>query len=494
MKKSLIAGSMLLSAQLLAGPMTIELKDQGRTLMDEGLILHEKFASFIETNRCELGLQKGCKGALKSQNISLLKSYSLALYNWKEKALEYSKNLDIEQDINKKDVRFRLLSSNDSEETMESLRLQTAVKTLVYDEAIFFSDVINQSSKLTTILQYDTEEKGLLKKTFSFLRNNKDWKKLKSAHQLFEQESEHQLLVDPTDEEKILNEFIAKSNFRKVMDDQYKIENDINSMFGRAQGIRIFDKISYVASKIFGNTAGLVQTRNGKLHNLIGTSKLDEIKSSLLPLDIMFEKTPYRLTDKFIPGYFGHVAIWAGNESQLSHLMVDYNGSRIPLLNHPNVVPHLQKIAEGKMIIEALRNPGVTMNNIEHFMDIDDFLVLRNENMTEDQKAEYLLRAFTQVGKKYDFNFNIETEKEIVCSELISMVFYDQSWPTSLSLKRNTINPDQVAWKAYDDCYKPVYLYKKGREVTENLREEVHTILTSGDGIPYTLQNNNNCR
>ena len=39
---------------------------------------------------------------------------------------------------------------------------------------------------------------------------------------------------------------------------------------------------------------------------------LQEVKQELRPFDILFEKTPFRLTDKFIPGHFGHVAIYIG--------------------------------------------------------------------------------------------------------------------------------------------------------------------------------------
>ena len=30
--------------------------------------------------------------------------------------------------------------------------------------------------------------------------------------------------------------------------------------------------------------------------------------------DILLEKTPFRLTDKLIPGYWGHAAVWIGGE------------------------------------------------------------------------------------------------------------------------------------------------------------------------------------
>ena len=42
--------------------------------------------------------------------------------------------------------------------------------------------------------------------------------------------------------------------------------------------------------------------------------------ADMQPLDVIFEKTPFRATDKFIPGHYGHAAIWVGNEQQLKDL------------------------------------------------------------------------------------------------------------------------------------------------------------------------------
>ena len=49
-----------------------------------------------------------------------------------------------------------------------------------------------------------------------------------------------------------------------------------------------------------------------------------------------------------------------------------------------------------------------------------------------------------QIGKDYDFNFDVETLDKIVCSELIYLVFGNVVWPTKYQLMRNTISPDNV--------------------------------------------------
>ena len=112
------------------------------------------------------------------------------------------------------------------------------------------------------------------------------------------------------------------------------------------------------------------------------------------------EKTPFRLTDQFIPGFFGHVAIWLGNIEELLGYKMVYQGKEIYLIDHPLMKPYLEDIYAGKSVVEALRIPGVTTNNLEHFMDIDDFLVLRMAEI--NNPSEKILRTIAQIGKPYD--------------------------------------------------------------------------------------------
>ena len=71
-------------------------------------------------------------------------------------------------------------------------------------------------------------------------------------------------------------------------------------------------------SGLFGNTMGLFESRKGKLYGNVQAKKI--ITETLEPLDILLEKTPFRLTDKLIPGHFGHVAIWTGSKAELINL------------------------------------------------------------------------------------------------------------------------------------------------------------------------------
>ncbi len=188
-------------------------------------------------------------------------------------------------------------------------------------------------------------------------------------------------------------------------------------------------------SKIFGNTVGLVETRKGKMYNKPEITK--EIAAQLKPLDILLEKTPFRLTDKFIPGHFGHVAIWLGTEAELRKAGM-----------WKKLSPYYQKqIQSGHSVLEALRE-GVVLNTLDHFLNVDDFAALRPNNLTWDQQQEALKLSIGQLGKEYDFNFDVETQDKIVCSELAYVCFPTMSWPVENKVGRTTISPDNVAAKA----------------------------------------------
>jgi len=210
-------------------------------------------------------------------------------------------------------------------------------------------------------------------------------------------------------------------------------------------------------SLVFGNTVGLVETRKGKLYqnNNIHT----EIRDSLKVGDILLEKTPFRLTDQFIPGYWGHAAVWIGDEKELKAL---------GLWDDPLVEPWQEKIKQGHSVIEALRS-GVELDPLSHFLNIDDMVVLRDQTMSENQLREVIINAFRQLGKAYDFNFDISSTDRIVCSELVYVSYLHIKWPTEKTLGRYTISPDHIAEKVKVDKLDVINLYLNGSKVDQNL-------------------------
>ena len=88
------------------------------------------------------------------------------------------------------------------------------------------------------------------------------------------------------------------------------------------------------------------------------------------------------------------------------------------------------------------------MNPLQQFMNIDDLAVLREPTLPPAQRAEVILHALRQVGKGYDFNFDVVSTDRIVCSELVYHTYSHRQWPTARYLGRATISPDNVALRA----------------------------------------------
>ena len=159
-------------------------------------------------------------------------------------------------------------------------------------------------------------------------------------------------------------------------------------------------------------------------------------KKDLQPLDILFEKSPFVLTDKFIPGHYGHVALYLGTQAQLE---------AIGMWDHPSIVPYQEQIASGFVILEAVR-PGVRLTTLENFLNIDELTVVRKKDALDSPEIirEQITRGFEQIGKSYDFNFDISTLDKIVCSELIYIIYGHVNWTTRYRVDRPTVTPDDL--------------------------------------------------
>ena len=182
--------------------------------------------------------------------------------------------------------------------------------------------------------------------------------------------------------------------------------------------------------------SGLVEIRKGKLW------QRQEVERHLLdllqPLDLLLEKTPFRLTDRFIPGHFGHVAIWMGTYQELDQLGIWQH----EIFAEDRYKAYREMVREQGTRCSKRCVPGSELNTLEEFLNVDDLAVLRPVYLDQEEIPETLIRAFRQVGKAYDFNFEVETTDKIVCSELVYHVYLGVGWQTDQQLGRFTISPD----------------------------------------------------
>ncbi len=374
---------------------------------------------------------------------------------------------------------------------IKKVKLGLTFALLLYDNYLVAVAPFEEHNKLRYIINesgIDPEVEGYLRVVSESYTDRKKMQRLIKAIEFISKieqwESDHPKsdLVQSDPDNQYLNMMIYGSPSYTEIRKNSSLETE--SMFS-INRINIFknkieDNIRLISSdatnqvsKMFGNAAGIIVARRGKLDEL-PKEKQSEIIANLQPLDILLEKAPFRLTDHLIPGYWSHVALWSGTEEELSKLGVwdelpaIYNEAKETY--HYSGPDFQDAIRNGHMVIEALR-PGVQINTLQHFLNIDDLGVMRYNGLTIENKRSYLLNAFAQIGKSYDFNFDVESKNEIVCSELIYVSFDDLDWNTTKTVGRYTISPDNVAQNLAYDSFEAIMLYLDGVEVAEKINE-----------------------
>ncbi len=478
--------------------------------MHKGIIANERLYQFFLSHSCEMGMDKKCDRPLTALQMANFKKSISLLREWKEEVfdgfnpvgslivtlpstIKHGEFFKTEL-IGEETLEVTLGDDEASNSFVKNTRFSTASLILLYDSFFRLAEVIGKAKKLKFILSdMEKDECNILSSTFTRVLDEKLWEATTYSVEFLEQVRQVRRVSKLSQEERFFEQFMLNSYIHERMlkgDLDYRIRKAI-FVSGQVDRNRFYEtvyKFMGLVSKIFGNSAGLFQVRSGKLKKLAkDSSKMNSMKKQLKPLDILLEKTPFRLTDQFIPGYFGHVAIWLGSTEELSQINVVHQGRKISLLEHPDVLPHLELLSQGRFVLEALRKPGVTLNTLEKFMDIDDFVVIEAPKKSEEETAYLLLRAFQQIGKPYDFNFDVETESSIICSELIYTVFVNESWPTKSSMGRFTISPDHVAWKAVNSCYRPKIMFLDGKEIKENLPKNLRQLLLSNGAVDENL-------
>lgn len=186
----------------------------------------------------------------------------------------------------------------------------------------------------------------------------------------------------------------------------------------------------------FGSSAGNVEWGPGKLYK--NKKLIDRIGRDLKPLDLVYEKKTYKLTDYTIPGYWGHVGIWLGTESELKEM---------GLWEHPALDDFREQIRKGNSIYEV-RRWGLNFDNLENFSNLDEIFIARLPKLTSQnipQVAMIYQNLAKQKDKTYDFTFNALATDRTTCTEIIYLSYGAINWPSKVILGKRTISPNNIA-------------------------------------------------
>lgn len=189
-------------------------------------------------------------------------------------------------------------------------------------------------------------------------------------------------------------------------------------------------------SRAFGTLIGGIEWRTGYLYQDLDFQAL--VESKLNPLDIIFEKKSFKLTDKTIPGNWGHTAVWLGTKEQLVQL---------GLWDKQELAPFREKIEKGQSIFE-MRKWGTQFDSIENFLNLDEIAITRVKDIKERSQTD-ILKVYQlladQFEKTYDFGFDAMATTKITCTEVIMLSYGAINWPADKVLGRLAITPNNMA-------------------------------------------------
>lgn len=369
---------------------------------------------------------------------------------------------------------YRVDDDLGDDERIDSILISMSAALTLFDNAQFMQKNFSGDHVLRSKLNEAYPESGVGKNFYedSLLRaNSLTYRTSMSDAIRFFQDNQQAIAQRMSKADKSLRalyEFVANSPARKRFggDDAFRqITDQLGILLQRSaiDTVQQVGKLKFLTSQIVGNTLGMVRWRAGKLKD--DREMLSMLSETLQPGDILLEKTPFALTDKTIPGHFGHAALYIGTNDQLRALGA---------LDLSQVKEHLAQIGSGQVVLEALRG-GVVLNTLEHFMNIDDVAVLRPYQLAPEALRDSIGLALSNFGKRYDFNFDVNTTETIVCSELVYVAYPQIDFVTKQVFTSFTIAPDDIAKRAVGNPSDPLELtlfahdgklaYRKGNDV-----------------------------
>ncbi len=171
-------------------------------------------------------------------------------------------------------------------------------------------------------------------------------------------------------------------------------------------------KIKSLVSTLIGDTK-IREPREGK--SLIQPAQVAELRGKLQPGDIVIERRNWFLSNAFLPGYWPHATLYVGTAKDLE---------KLGLLSDPRVKRHWQEFLKHDesghehVIIESV-SEGVIFSSLEHSIGGGDSAAAMRPRLAPERIRESIARAFSHVGKPYDFEFDFFTTDKLVCTELV---------------------------------------------------------------------------
>ncbi len=413
--------------------------------------------SFLEKNKQQLFYPKGLSEVLsKEQRTSLrnlmefIYNHFAAIYRYERRFADYN---HLPNDLLKQKAFFRYF---------EAYILQ-------YKYALIFIQILEPyDDLLNVILNEKSDETGLPVNSFAHFKFYFLHLGMASRFVAFNR----------------INEFYERTTGVKLPS---LLKKDVTFIWrmGKGEGIYLTFKnavtiINQTSKKFFFPMQKKVASWMGDVKvwrpskYLITKEQIKEMAPLLAPGDVLFERRDWYLSNIALPGYWPHMALYLGDLKQIGHFFKEdnetlnwvkqqgeFSGDFVKLLSikYPQAIKYFQqknKKGHTYRVIEAI-SEGVSFTSLEFSAKADSLAVLRPK-LSKVELARAILLAFSHLQKPYDFDFDILTDRALVCSELIYKSFEPSSdfkglrLPFMEVLGRKSVAPNEVV-KVFDKNY-----------------------------------------
>jgi 1-acyl-sn-glycerol-3-phosphate acyltransferase len=172
----------------------------------------------------------------------------------------------------------------------------------------------------------------------------------------------------------------------------------------------------YLAQSMISTWIGDFRLKSRPEHTgLISAAQTSELRKMLQPGDILLERRNWFMSNAFLPGYWPHAALYLGDPQSLQVLGVT---------DDPRVKRNWRAFTEPEAsghryaVIEAM-SEGVVFTTFEHSVGEADAVAVLRPRLTDAQRREMVIRAFSHYGKPYDFEFDFFSTDKLVCTEVV---------------------------------------------------------------------------
>jgi uncharacterized protein YycO len=137
-----------------------------------------------------------------------------------------------------------------------------------------------------------------------------------------------------------------------------------------------------------------------------------DVQPSLKPGDILLTRRDGYLSNTFLPGHWGHAALYVGTPADLAKL-----GGTADLSAVLKMLDRKDDDGLPVTVVEAI-GEGVRPSSLEHALNANLLGIIRPK-VDDEGKRVAIVRATKLLGTPYDFSFDLSSQDKIICTELV---------------------------------------------------------------------------